>query len=157
MTWLFGDKKFLNTVLKLATPIMLQNLIFASLNMVDGVMIGQLGESAVAAVGVANQVFFLVSLLFFGIGSGTAIFAAQFWGKKDIRRIQSVLGFKSVDEHQRGCYIFSGGHPVPGPGDKYLLQRSGCDLPGQYLFTNRCLQLCDHCHYKQLHFCAAQY
>jgi len=92
MKWLFADKKFLSTLFKLATPIMLQNLVFASLNMVDGVMIGQLGESAVAAVGVANQVFFLVSLLFFGIGSGTAIFAAQYWGQKDEERIQSVLG-----------------------------------------------------------------
>ncbi len=44
MKSLFGDKKFLNSMLKLAIPIMLQNLIFASLNLVDGVMIGQLGE-----------------------------------------------------------------------------------------------------------------
>lgn len=71
---------------------MLQNLVFASLNMVDGVMIGHLGESAVAAVGVANQVFFLAFLLFLGIGSGTAIFAAQYWGQKDTERIRSVLG-----------------------------------------------------------------
>jgi len=92
MKWLLGDKKFLNTLLKLAAPIMLQNLVFASLNMVDGVMIGQLGESAVAAVGVANQVFFLAFLLFLGIGSGTAIFAAQYWGQKDTERIRSVLG-----------------------------------------------------------------
>ncbi len=92
MKFVFGDKKFLNTMLKLASPIMLQNLIFASLNMVDGIMIGQLGESAVATAGIANQIFFLVSLLFFGIGSGSAIFAAQYWGQKDIERIQSVLG-----------------------------------------------------------------
>ena len=106
MKWLFDDKKFLNTLLKLATPIMLQNLVFSSLNMVDGVMIGQLGDSAVAAVGVANQVFFLVSLLLFGVGSGSAIFAAQFWGKKDIKRIQSVLGL-SLLMSISGALIFS--------------------------------------------------
>jgi len=106
MKFLFGDKKFLNTMLKLAAPIMLQNLIFASLNMVDGVMIGQLGESAVAAVGIANQVFFLVSLLFFGIGSGSAIFAAQYWGQKDTERIQSVLGL-SLLMSISGAAIFS--------------------------------------------------
>ena len=82
MKFLFNDKKFLKSMFKLAAPIMLQNLIFSSLNLVDGVMIGQLGESAVAAVGVANQIFFLVSLLFFGVGSGSAIFAAQYWGQK---------------------------------------------------------------------------
>ena len=106
MKFLFGDKKFLNTMLKLAAPIMLQNLIFASLNMVDGVMIGQLGESAVAAVGIANQIFFLVSLLFFGIGSGSAIFAAQYWGRKDTERIQSVLGL-SLLMSISGAVIFS--------------------------------------------------
>jgi putative MATE family efflux protein len=106
MKFLFGDKHFLNTMLKLAVPIMLQNLVFASLNMVDGVMIGQLGESAVAAVGVANQIFFLVSLLFFGIGSGSAIFAAQYWGRKDTERIQSVLGI-SLLMSISGAVVFS--------------------------------------------------
>jgi len=89
---LLKDKKFLSTMLRLASPIIIQNLIFSSLGLVDGLMIGQLGEDAVAAVGIANQVFFLVSLLFFGITSGTAIFTAQYWGQKDIKRIQSVMG-----------------------------------------------------------------
>jgi len=106
MKFLFSDKKFLNTMLKLAAPIMLQNLIFSSLNLVDGVMIGQLGESAVAAVGIANQIFFLVSLLFFGIGSGSAIFAAQYWGRKDTERIQSVLGL-SLLMSISGAVLFS--------------------------------------------------
>ena len=106
MKFLFNDKKFLNSMLKLAAPIMLQNLIFSSLNLVDGVMIGQLGESAVAAVGVANQIFFLVSLLFFGVGSGSAIFAAQYWGRKDTERIQSVLGL-SLLMSISGAVLFS--------------------------------------------------
>lgn len=106
MEYLFGDKKFLTTMFKLAAPIMLQNLVFASLNLVDGVMIGQLGESAVAAVGVANQVFFLVNLLLFGIGSGSAIFAAQFWGRKDIQRIKSVLGLNLLMSIS-GALVFS--------------------------------------------------
>ncbi|MCJ7716894.1 MAG: MATE family efflux transporter, partial [Anaerolineales bacterium] len=106
MKYLFSDKKFLNSMIKLATPIMIQNLIFSSLGLVDGLMIGQLGEEAVAAVGIANQVFFLVSLLFFGITSGTAIFTAQYWGNKDVQRIQSVLGF-SLLMSVTGALIFS--------------------------------------------------
>jgi len=106
MKYMFGDKKFLTTMFRLAAPIMLQNLVFASLNLVDGVMIGQLGESAVAAVGVANQIFFLVNLLLFGIGSGSAIFAAQYWGRKDIKRIKSVLGLNLLMSIS-GALIFS--------------------------------------------------
>ena len=51
-------------------------------------MIGQLGETEVAAVGIANLIFFLVTLLFFGITSGTVIFSTQYWRTKDINRIQ---------------------------------------------------------------------
>ncbi|GAB4438991.1 MAG: MATE family efflux transporter [Anaerolineae bacterium] len=87
-----ADKKFLLTMYRLASPIVAQNFIIFSLGMVDVLMIGQLGEGAVAAVGVADQVFFLAILMFFGITSGAAIFTAQYWGKKDIRRIRSVLG-----------------------------------------------------------------
>ena len=50
-----NDKKFFTTMIRLASPIMLQNLIFSSLGLVDGLMIGQLGEGAVAAIGVANS------------------------------------------------------------------------------------------------------
>lgn len=55
-------------------------------------MIGQLGESEIAAVGLANELFFLLNLFLFGICSGTGIFVAQFWGKGDIKNIRRVLG-----------------------------------------------------------------
>ncbi len=87
-----NDKIFLLTMYRLASPIVLQQFIIFSLGLVDVLMIGQLGEAAVAGVGIADQVFFLAILMFFGITSGAAIFTAQFWGQKDVRRIQSVLG-----------------------------------------------------------------
>ena len=71
---------------------MLQGLISASLNMIGVVMVGQKGDVAVAAVGLASQVFFLLNLVVFGLASGSAIFTAQFWGKKDIHNIHRVLG-----------------------------------------------------------------
>ncbi len=83
-------------MLRLASPIILQQLIFSSLGMIDTVMIGHLGDASVAAVGVANQVFFLATLLYFGITSGAAIFTAQYWGRKDIPRIQQILGLSLV-------------------------------------------------------------
>lgn len=88
----FKDRHFYKTMLSLAIPIAMQNLISSSLNMVDTVMIGGLGEQQIAAVGLANQIFFLLALILFGISSGSAIFTAQFWGKKDILNIRKVLG-----------------------------------------------------------------
>lgn len=60
--------------------------------MVGVVMIGQLGDAPVAAVGLANQIFFLLNLMLFGITSGSAMFTAQLWGKRDVPNIRKVLG-----------------------------------------------------------------
>lgn len=88
----FQDRDFYQKMISLAVPITVQNLISTSLNMVDTVMIGRLGEANIAAVGLGNQFFFLLSLLLFGINSGSSIFFAQFWGKQDIKNIRKVLG-----------------------------------------------------------------
>ncbi len=86
------DQKFYSTLARLAFPIALQQAIFSSLNALTLTMIGQLGETAVAAFGLANQIMFLLQLLLFGVTSGAAIFAAQYWGKRDLANIRRVLG-----------------------------------------------------------------
>jgi putative MATE family efflux protein len=79
-------------MLAIALPIALQQLITASLNMIDVLMVGQLGETAVAALGLANQIFFLLILFLFGVTSGMSIFTAQYWGKRHVENIRKVLG-----------------------------------------------------------------
>ncbi len=88
----FSDRDYYRRLVRIAFPITLQNLVTASLNMVGAVMIGQLGAVPVAAVGLANQVFFLLNLMLFGITTGSAMFTAQLWGKRDIANIRKVLG-----------------------------------------------------------------
>jgi putative MATE family efflux protein len=88
----FRDKDFFRAMLAIAVPVAFQQLISASLNMVDVLMVGQLGESSIAALGLANQIFFLLILFLFGVTSGMAIFTAQFWGKGDVESIRKVLG-----------------------------------------------------------------
>ena len=87
----FTDREYFRQILRFALPIALQNLVTGSLNMGGVVMIGQLGEVPVAAVGLANQMFFLLQLVLFGIPSGAAIFTAQLWGKQDLPNIRKVL------------------------------------------------------------------
>ncbi|HSK88235.1 MAG TPA: MATE family efflux transporter [Anaerolineales bacterium] len=88
----FRDRDFFRSMLVIALPIALQQLIFAVLNLIDVLMVSQLGETSVAALGLANQIFFLLILFLFGITSGMAIFTAQFWGKGDLEQIRHVLG-----------------------------------------------------------------
>ncbi|AKL94744.1 Na+ driven multidrug efflux pump [Clostridium aceticum] len=90
------DIQFYKTLLAIALPIALQNLISSSLNLVDTIMIGKVGEIEIAAVGLANQFFFIFVLLLFGINSGSSIFISQFWGKKDVANIRRVLGIALV-------------------------------------------------------------
>ena len=92
--WLvfFNDREYYARLLQFGLPIALQQLIFTLLNLVSNVMVGQLGDTTIAAEGLANQIFFLFNLLIFGIGSGSAMFTAQLWGKRDIKNIHKVLG-----------------------------------------------------------------
>lgn len=88
----YNDQEYFSQILKIALPITIQNFVFSSLNMVSVIMIGQKGDVAVAAVGLAGQIFFLFNLILFGLGSGTGIFTAQLWGRKDVVNIRKVLG-----------------------------------------------------------------
>lgn len=92
VTSLVGDREYYSRLLKFAIPIALQQFIFASLNLISNLMIGQLGDTAIAGVALANQIFFLLNLFIFGIASGAAMFTAQLWGKRDISNIHKVLG-----------------------------------------------------------------
>lgn len=88
----FRDRVYFTTLLNIGLPIAVQNFISSSLNAAGVLMIGQLGETSVAAVGLANQIFFLFNLMLFGITSGSAIFTAQFWGSGDLKSIRKVVG-----------------------------------------------------------------
>ncbi|HPX14428.1 MAG TPA: MATE family efflux transporter, partial [Treponemataceae bacterium] len=70
------DKTFFPRLFALVLPILLQNLLSSSLNFIDVFMIGRLGEASIAAVGSANQFFFILLMLIFGMASGSAIFTA---------------------------------------------------------------------------------
>ncbi|HET6822670.1 MAG TPA: MATE family efflux transporter, partial [Anaerolineales bacterium] len=86
------DRDFIRSMLSLALPVAFQQLITASLNMIDVLMVARLGETSVAALGLANQIFFLLILFLFGVTSGMAIFTAQYWGKGDVENIRKVMG-----------------------------------------------------------------
>ncbi len=76
-------KKFLKWVFTLAIPIMIQEMIFNSSSLVDQLMIGKLGASSIAAVGLANQVFFIMILIMYGVSSGASTLIGQYWGKRE--------------------------------------------------------------------------
>lgn len=87
------DRELKNAIISIGIPVALQNMLTSLLNMIDTVMIGSLGDGAVAAVGLANQWFFIFNLVIFGIVSGSSIYVSQFYGKGDFENMQVPVAY----------------------------------------------------------------
>lgn len=89
-----GDKSFYSTVFALLLPIIVQNAISNFVNLLDNIMIGQLGTPQMSGVAIANQLIFVFSLTIFGGFSGAGIFGAQFYGAGDHEGLRNTVRFK---------------------------------------------------------------
>lgn len=89
-----GDKAFYRRVFGIAIPIIIQNGITNLVNLLDNIMVGQLGAPAMSGVAVVNQFIFIYNLCLFGANSGAGIFTAQFHGSKDHEGIRATFRFK---------------------------------------------------------------
>jgi putative MATE family efflux protein len=106
---LIGDRSFLRRFFQLAVPVTLQYFFAASLNLVDNVMVGQLGAVELAAVGLANRVYFLLLLFLLGVSGGASIFASQLWGQRDVASIRKILGLSVSIAGTAGLLFFGAG------------------------------------------------
>lgn len=94
-SWI-GDKQFYRTLLQVAAPLVLQQLVTTSVQLVDNVMVGRLGESSIGAVSVINQLYFIVILVTFGAYAGAGIFTSQFFGSGDHDKLKQTFRFKLI-------------------------------------------------------------
>ena len=85
------DRALRRSILGIAIPIALQNLITYMTGMMDTVMLGQLGEVEFSGASLANQFGTIYMVLTFGVASGTNVLLSQYWGKGDTRSIRSIL------------------------------------------------------------------
>lgn len=86
------EKSFYRSLGKIAFPLALQNLISVGVAMTDTVMLGRLGEAAISASSLANQLFFIFTFALFGLSGGTIVLCAQYWGKGDKMTISKIMG-----------------------------------------------------------------
>ncbi len=83
---------FYKNVLKLVIPMALQNLINVGISSLDVIMLSEIGDKSVSGASLGSQVQFIMSLILFGITSGASVLVAQYWGKKDVKAIEKILG-----------------------------------------------------------------
>lgn len=89
-----GDRQFYRRIFALMIPILIQNGISNFVNMLDNLMVGQVGQSEMIGVSVANQLIFVFNLCIFGAVSGAGIFGAQFVGSGDTKGLRDTFRFK---------------------------------------------------------------
>jgi len=108
-----SSSTFIRTM-TLAFPIILQNLLVNGVSFADTLMIGQLGENSIAAVGLANQVFFLITIILYGTSNGASIFISQYFGAKNQKGIARTMGYAFVIALAFGFIFSLGSFLFPG-------------------------------------------
>ena len=85
-------KTFYKDLRHIVQPMAIQNLISAAVNSADVIMLGYIGQTAIAASSLAGNIAFILFMISTGLSSGLVMLSAQYWGKKDIESIKTLLG-----------------------------------------------------------------
>lgn len=93
---LIGSKAFYKMVFVIALPMIIQNTITNFVNLLDNIMVGQLGTAQMSGVSVVNQLIFIFNLAVFGISSGAGVFTSQFFGSKDMDGVRQTMRYRLI-------------------------------------------------------------
>ena len=85
-------KTFYKDLRNVVQPMAIQNLISSAVNSADVIMLGYIGQTAIAASSLAGNVAFILFMVSTGLSSGVVMLGAQYWGKKDTESIKTLLG-----------------------------------------------------------------
>lgn len=91
-----GNRDFYREMVRIGLPIAIQGLLTSSLSFIDSLMIGSLGEAALAAVGAAGQFGGLLFGFYWGLCCGGTMFIAQYHGIKDEDGIRRAYGLTAT-------------------------------------------------------------
>ena len=89
-----GDRAFYVMVLSILVPIIIQNAITNFVNLLDNVMVGQVGTEQMSGVSIVNQLMFVFNLCVFGGISGAGIFSAQYYGANNQEGVCHCFRYK---------------------------------------------------------------
>ncbi len=81
-------------MLILVMPIVVQQAITTFVGLLDNIMVGSLGTTAISSVAIVNQLIFVFNITIFGVVSGASIFGAQFAGVKNYEGLKQTFRFK---------------------------------------------------------------
>ncbi len=88
---LVRDKSFYKQALAIAIPISIQSMITIGVNLMDNIMVGSLGETVLSGTSLANQYVSIFHICCMGIGMGTSVMTARFWGMRDLEALKKSI------------------------------------------------------------------
>ena len=91
MSFLIKDKNFYKVLFSITLPIAAQNFITFTVSLADSLMLGKVGEVALSGANLANQLFFILMIVTFGVTSAAMVFASQYWGKGDVYSMKRII------------------------------------------------------------------
>ena len=77
-----NDKNLFKYIFTLAFPVIISNISRVAMGIVDTMMVGHLGAKAIAGVGMASMVTWVVMSLGIAFRTGTQAVVARRWGEK---------------------------------------------------------------------------
>ena len=98
-----GDKALYKQMFKIAVPVSLQSLITVGINLMDTIMLSEMGDAQLSASSLATQFINLFMICCMGIGMGASVLTSRYWGMKEIHSLK-----KAVTIMLRFVFIFSG-------------------------------------------------
>lgn len=76
---------------QIVIPLMFQGMITTLVSMVDNLMVGQLGDNAIAAVSMGNKILGILMFTMFAMNSATSVYVAQYFGAKNVEKQKQVF------------------------------------------------------------------
>ncbi len=86
-----GYKTFYQTILRIAVPISLQQLITVGINLMDTIMLSNMGDAQLSASSQASQFINLYQIFCMGIGMGASVLTSRFWGMEDRTSLRKAI------------------------------------------------------------------
>ncbi|MBO5649172.1 MAG: MATE family efflux transporter, partial [Clostridia bacterium] len=105
ISWLkayIGDRSLYRQMLKIAIPVSMQSLITVGINLMDTVMLSEMGDAQLSASSLATQFINIFMICCMGIGMGASVLTSRFWGMKEMYSLK-----KAVTIMLRFVFIFS--------------------------------------------------
>lgn len=103
---LIKDKALMKKCITLAIPIMFQNFVVSAVTLVDNLMVGVLGDTAISAVASANKYYTIIFFIVSSVVAACLIFMAQYNGANNYEKMKETFRFSLISSYVPLIIVF---------------------------------------------------